>query len=686
MFNAKQTYDCFMNKVEPYIGRKIGIYGTGNNARSIIMFSENKQILCVIERTPYSDSFCNIPLMSIEDAISCGIEIIVIAAESDVEVIIYRRISEICRDYGIKLIGLHLGDIENILSKHALYGYDGDLVNASIVQEEIDKHDVISFDVFDTLIMRRNVIPQDVFLKIQDTHLTEFKNFQFRRFHSEIASGIMNPSLDEIYSCMRRTYDLSNEEADELKKLEIENEKKSIVPRKSIIQLFEYAKRKGKRIFLISDMYMSPEYLKNILITFGVKGYEDILVSNVYRTTKNEDLYEVFVKRCEGQNCLHIGDHSKIDGLNAVAHGIDAIVLPSALELFKRSQYSNVLRLINTSNERALVGLFVLRMFSDPFERDYKVSNARDYGYLFIGPLISVFMTWLIEAMRKQKYTKILFASRDGYLFLKLYKKAVELMGLSGMPEGIYFYTSRRACLRAYCRSDDNLEEVLKQYTFSIDDISRNFSESEEYVKLSKEEVFRRSLAEYEGYKAYISNLDISSDDNIAFIDLISGGTCQYYLEEMFFGEMTGHYLCRGLSWVKRPPYIKALTEEHPNDPAAYFSKIEQVTLLEAVMTSPEPSLAGFTLSGNPVFLDDKSLDDDNKFVEEVQLGISEYFEVYLKYLYVEGSPVHLSIVKELMSYRNIAEVDDSILSHIYLADELLGVQFGRKRDNAKEH
>ena len=104
------------------------------------------------------------------------------------------------------------------------------------------------------------------------------------------------------------------------------------------------------------------------------------------------------------------------------------------------------------------------------------------------------------------------------------------------------------------------------------------------------------------------------------------------------------------------------------------------------MITSPEPSLAGFTEMGEPLFLEDKSSDDDRKFVKEMQDGISDFFEEYIRYLYVEGCPVHISIVKELMSYRNVAEVDQSLLSHIYLEDELLGIQFGRKGDNAKNH
>ena len=687
MFNLNQVSENFKKNFSIYQSRKLAVYGTGNNAKAVLLNSNDYNIVCVVEKEPRGGSFSGKPIVSIDEAISLGVDIVVIAAEADIEIIIYRRISEICHKNSVKVLGLHLGDIGCLFSEHKIYGYEADdVVDLSTVKREIDKHDVISFDIFDTLIMRRTLIPLDVFLRIQeisDKSEKELKNFQFRRIHSEIASGILNPSYDEIYQSIEKTYDLSNETALEYKKKEIETEENTIVRKPDVIELYEYAKKQGKRLFLISDMYLSVDAIEKILSRCGIDGYEEILVSNIYRSGKSENLYENYREKFNGGNFLHIGDHPKSDGLSAIMNGIDAIVLTNSLDLFKASQCKQILNRVDTINERSLVGMFAKKMFSNPFERHHEISDAREYGYLFLGPLISVFMTWLIEEIKKEHYTKILFAARDGYLFLELYKKAIEILNASDMPEGIYLYTSRRACLRSYCNKKEGLQEILNQYTFSLNDVSRNFSESDNYEVLSEEEIYRLSSMEYEGYKTYLKGLNISDNDNVGIVDLVSGGTCQYYLENMFFKNMTGLYLCRVLSWVKRPPYIKAFTSEHPQDPAAYFSKIENLTLLEAVMTSREPSLAGFSVDGKTKFLKDKSSDAYKNFVAEVQSGITDFFEEYLRYMYVEGCPVHVSILKELMEFRNVANISDSILSNIYLEDELLGVQFGRVKDNA---
>ena len=683
MFNSKLISDKFHKDYCSYQNTRMAVYGTGNNAKAIMQDAHDFNIVCVIEKTPREKNFFGHSVVTIEEAIKLGIEAVVLAAESDIELIIYRRIKEICKKNDVKVYGLHLGDIEKIFEGKKLFGFNKETVDISIVKKEIEEHEVISFDIFDTLLCRRTLIPQDVFLIIQEK-IKKLPNFQFRRFHSEIVNDKQNPNLDEIYNFMHLKYGMPEGIIQEYKEAELKTEEVVIESNHEVIDLFNYARKLNKTIYLISDMYLPSAVIEKWLNKFGINDYEAILVSNEYRATKNENLYEKFLDMCHCSSCLHIGDHQKLDGLNAIMYGLDAVVLHSRLEAFKDSKYRSVLQHVNTVNDRSIVGLFMNKICSDPFERDHRIADAKEFGYLFLGPLISAFMTWLIEEIQKNKFTKILFAARDGYLFLKLYQMAIEILGVEDMPEGIYLYTSRRACLRSYCRNNDGLNEILKQYGFSLDDVSRNFSESNNYTNLSEDEIFSKAADEYAGYERYINELKISGGENVGIVDLISGGTCQYYLEKMFLGEATGLYLCRGLSWVNCPSYIKAMTEEHPNDPAAYFSKIEQVTLLEAVMTSPEPSLAGFYRNGTPKFLKDKSTANNKEFVSNVQTGITKFFEEYMRYLYVPGCPLTVGVVKELLDYRNIADIDSAIFENIFLEDELLGVQFGKNGNHAK--
>ena len=680
MFNLNRISKKFRDDFEKFKTVPMGIYGTGNNARAILTDASDFNISCIIVQNTVGGAFCGKPVKLLEDAIAEGVSVIVLAAEADIEIIIYERIREDCLRNSIDVYGLHLGNMKHFFSDRCFLGLRQDEnISKEAVIKQIDAHEIISFDIFDTLVMRKTLAPQDVFFIVQGEAKKKgilVENFPFIRIHAELTNPKHTPTIDEIYSYMCQEDNVDSTTCEELKRIELSVEKKVIVPRAEVCDLFEYARSKSKKIYLISDMYLGRETLSQILEKSGIVGYERLFVSCDYGTTKNDDLFNLFLNECRGCSYLHIGDNKKVDGLNSLMNGMDAVVIPGASVMLGSSCYKDILVAQSSINDRSMAGLFCERVFRNPFCGEYKVSNAYEFGYLFIAPLITAFMIWAIEEIKKLKFTKILFAARDGYLFKKLYDRYFQLTGSGDMPEGVYFYTSRRSCLRAYCRDREGLNEVLEQYSFTMEDISRNYSDTDEVNSLSEDEIYAKAKKEHKGYQAYIDSLHIQKEEKIAFVDLVSGGTCQYYLEEMFFGKMTGLYLCRGTSWVKRAPEIKSMIDEYPNDVGGYFSKIDQVKLLEAIMTSREPSLAGFESDGNKILLKDKMTEDYKVFVTEVQRGISDYFEIYIRDLYVKGVPINISVVRMLMDFRNITDVDGEILKNIHIEDELMGTYF----------
>lgn len=680
MFNLNRISKKFRDDFANLKNIPMGIYGMGNNARAILTGASDFNISCVIVQNAVGGMFCGKNVKLLEDAIADGVAVIVLAAEADIEIIIYERIREVCIQNSIDVYGLHLGDMKHFFNDRCFLGLrQGEQVSREEVIGQIDNHEIISFDIFDTLVMRKTFVPQDVFCIVQGEAKQKGINvdgFPFIRIHSELTNPNPTPNIDEIYSYMCQVDGIDSDICEELKKIELAVEEKVIIPRVEVCELFRYAKDEGKKIYLISDMYLQSDTLEQILYKNGITGYEKLFVSCDYGTTKNENMFNVFINECRGSSYLHIGDNRKVDGLNSLINGMNAVTIPSASALLDTSCYKGILVAQSSVNDRMMAGLFCEKVFRNPFGQKYKVNNAYEFGYLFIAPLITAFMIWAINEMKKQGFTTVLFAARDGYLFKQLFDIYFSVMDSCAKPEGIYFYTSRRACLRAYCRNRKGLDEILEQYSFTMEDIYRNYSDAEAVNGLSEEDVYAKAQIEYEGYQAYIDSINIQKEEKIAFIDLVSGGTCQYYLEEMFFGKMTGLYLCRGTSWVKRVPEIKSMIDEYPDYIGGYFSKIDQVKLLEAIMTSNEPSLAGFGPAGKKIMLKDKMTTDYKCFVKEVQQGIIDYFGFFIRNLYVPGVPINTSVIRAFLDFRNNTDVDENILKNIHIEDELMGTYF----------
>ena len=54
--------------------------------------------------------------------------------------------------------------------------------------------------------------------------------------------------------------------------------------------------------------------------------------------------------------------------------------------------------------------------------------------------------------------------------------------------------------------------------------------------------------------------------------------------------------------------------------------------LLECILTSFVPTVKGFDSSGKPVYLEERRTEEELCYIKEVQDGIVEYFEDFIKY------------------------------------------------------
>lgn len=176
--------------------------------------------------------------------------------------------------------------------------------------------DFVSFDIFDTLILRKCGKPGMIFHLIDEIYAGFAEQRATANSDARKLSDMEEITLDEIYSLLANVY--GKEQAEKLKELEIKTELSQCVPNGEMLQYYNELLSDGKRIFLISDMYLPSDVIRQILEKCGIRGYEKLYVSSEYRKTKRSgSLFDLVLSEqsLKPENLTHIGDHPLADYL-----------------------------------------------------------------------------------------------------------------------------------------------------------------------------------------------------------------------------------------------------------------------------------------------------------------------------------------------------------------------------------
>lgn len=146
--------------------QKIVLYGIGKNTEAILRKAKGFQFCGLMDQNTVGQTIFQQKVLSEEEVIKLHPVIVIIARESVIS-IIYKRIQYLYVEHGINIFnykGEMLGKEQQTYQNEELPYWN---VSEKDILREIKKHDIISFDIFDTLLMRRVLQPEDVFTLVE---------------------------------------------------------------------------------------------------------------------------------------------------------------------------------------------------------------------------------------------------------------------------------------------------------------------------------------------------------------------------------------------------------------------------------------------------------------------------------------------------------------------------------------
>jgi FMN phosphatase YigB (HAD superfamily) len=540
-------------------------------------------------------------------------------------------------------------------------------------QRELAQCQLVSFDIFDTLLFRYVEHPKDVFLHLpwqpafrrhkfsaSLKHLRLEAEASARRIvYQEIQSWEV--ALPEIYACFCDRNDLSRELVPSFVAAEEEVERKLCVASPALLALYRQAREAGKRIVFVSDTYHSSEFLASLLQQNGFEVSPGSVFSSAERRGNKAEgkLFRIVMEEypVAAESILHVGDHPVSDCEIPRKLGIHALLHP-----FRASAVAPP-PAANDPNA-------VLHSYCQGLARVTACDLAKEktfwwrLGYRVCGPLTAGYCQWLNARMRADRIDHAWFVLRDCEVIAKVYNALFP--GENGKPKVSTLPLSRRAMLLpviemapAVALSSTNgllsgmpmpvreyferlhldparFAEVIAQSGFPSMETVIDPAEGEQYKLFTQPAVLQalieRAAVEREALTAYLRQEGMLDARRIAMVDIGWSGTAQKAMHTLLAqvapkSSLKGYYLVTThLFLANAVPGMQQLAYlVNHGEPRELLNLLtSSIRLLESFFTSKSGSLLYFEMRNGtavPVFGRREKSAEEEQYLDEVHAG-----------------------------------------------------------------
>lgn len=627
-------FDCFR-------GKKIVLYGIGRYTATLTDGVHDHCFVGLMDKNPdnVGKIMFGLPILTMEEAEEQA-DMVIINTSGTYWNIIYQRIKK------IKIPVYFLNG--KLAEEECLSEVDTTYWNTSLdeIYEKIEVADIVSFDFFDTLFSRSVCNPRDVFAILEEEIRDEMGiDFPYREIRSRAIQKIKeNYTLDELYREIGRELGMPQAVLADVYRREINLEKSLLRPRTSMCKVLNYVMQTKKTVYIISDMYLPKSFFREVMIEQQLDIEEDnILISCTEGYSKRQgDLWKKYREEIvKEKSALHIGDDCNADVKMAQKHGIDTYYVASQEEMLRLSSLREIEPQIIDQNISHLMGLISTRIFENPFQLNREkgrviLKDAFEMGYVVFGPVIYCFLVWLDEQVKKDKGSKLVFMSRDGYFLEKDYQFYCEM--LNQESEGCYLGISRQLAMTAAIKTEEDMQNFVKMpYSGSVAELledrfnivvkeSEKDSSLPDLYQIYKKEIWDHVKLIGENYTNYLKTMNL--DDKSAVVDLGYYGNNQRYLNELTGLHMKGYYFNANLS-KENANTEKAVMKacfQRTGDKKGVDSKIlEKMIFIESFLTAPYGMVKEIDADG--AFVCAKSNKNQRRFAvkEKINEGVKQF-------------------------------------------------------------
>lgn len=490
----------------------------------------------------------------------------------------------------------------------------------------INSVDVVSFDIFDTLLFRPYVRPIDLFLHIEKHYNAPF--FTTCRISAEQNARQKNRHKEDI------TFDEIYTEIDgcfqHLKQVELDWERMVLRPNPEMKAVWDFAKQSGKKIVVASDMYLPTEFIADVLNKNGFGDYDKLYVSgDIDQTKARGTLFDTIISDMDVKpsRILHIGDSKKSDYQRPREHGLRAYLYPHLVKTFLKNNVRMAKFYRKQDDNLGASILVAISAMRDQSER-MGVPVAKNYweklGYEYGGPVIYGYTRWIEQTAQAQGIDHLMFVARDGYSLQRVFNT------FNSAIKNSYVYAPRflnLICRLDYWKKDIKQSGAIIEYFRAKDTriekmartaVLQKWSDYHDFIQNNIDIFGELAGIERDNYKSYLLK-NAGATDKIGVVDTITARFSSQKLIQDVIGDTTPAFYWSVLKGAYEGVYKYNQLIENNREIKYVFTKNWE--FMEFLMTAPEYPIKNLTSNGQPVY--DPHPTDAEKFRREIYPDVS---------------------------------------------------------------
>ncbi len=543
----------------------------------------------------------------------------------------------------------------------------------------------VSFDVFDTCLVRKVVVPSEVFrllgrqiadlLGVRDIagFANDFVAWRLEAYNRAVQrSAFEEVKLEEVWAALRPMLPGGVPSRWDGIAAELKQESILLAAVTGIQKRIAECRTNGQRVLFISDTVLPGKFIRCRLAHHGLLQTGDRLyVSSEERLTKHTG--RLFQRVLEAENItadklFHIGDNKASDYDAPRRLGIAAELYsetqPQGFELFLLKN-----KPLGDWTWTDAAGKLRWRRHNSELERPFTAAEVLVNEIL--GPLLCLWAGWILQQAQKDGVQRLFFVARDTRLLWSVARRIVQRRGLP--LDCRYMYISRQAVFLPSvedCTPDQmpwlrtieepTLPTVLAKLDLAYSDVSALWlarkprwrdkqllstkAEWQEFWEFLQTPVVRKQVIlnlqrRRQAASDYLSQICFFDECSSALVDLgwqLTTQTelnrlCQLLSKKIF---LRGYYLGlrQGRYGFGEAGEAFALCYQQPHDqfrPTYNFCQTDRISLIEHLVgVADHPSVIGYRENGKVEF-NTSSEGLSLTLFRELEIALSEYVDRY---------------------------------------------------------